>query len=231
MSTGNQKFKNNLDNSGRDSLENYLNKRTSDMEKPSPDENRFVSKVLLIGVIIVSLLYFAKDLSKNTFNPISSFVSGITFPINQPSPELLDRMGDRMVEMGYMGLTHDDLRDLRSEGVRATNISNIRALGFTDLTLEQAVMLANANVSSTFMAMMLELGYDLDIEDFVLLRRAGVTAHYTSNLHDLGFTDVTPEQLIRLRSIGVTTNLITQLQQEDEDITLDQIIRYRISNQ
>ncbi len=231
MSTGNQKLKNSLDNSDRDSLDDYLSKRNTDMEKPPPDENRFVSKVLLIGVIIVSLLYFAKDLSTNTFNPISSIVSGITFPINQPSPDLLNRMGDRMIEMGYMDLTHDDLRELRSEGVTATFISNVRALGFTDLTLEQAVMLANANVSSTFMAMMLELGYDLDIEDFVLLRRAGVTAHYTSNLHDLGFTEVTPEQLIRLRSIGVTINLIEQLQRDDEDVTLDQIIRYRISNQ
>ncbi len=234
MSTEDQKLKNNLKHSDRDSLDNYLSKRTAGSDNPKVDTNsdRIVSKVLLIAVIIVTGLYFAKDLSSITFNPVSSFVNSITFPINQPSEDLLNRMGARMVEMGYTGLTHDDLRELRSQGVTATYISNVRALGFTDLTLDESVLLANANVTSTFMAMMMELGYELDIEDFILLRRAGVTAHYTSNIHDLGFTDVTPEQLIRMRSIGVTPSLIERLQREEgSDISLDQIIRFRISNQ
>lgn len=232
MSTQDQKFKNKLRNSDHDSLDQYLSKRTSGMEKPPDDENRFVSKVLLTAIIIVTLLYFTKDLSTNIFNPITTFVNNITLPINQPSEDLLNRMGALMEEMGYIGLTHDDLRELRSEGVTATFISNVRALGFSDLTLDQTVLLANASVSSTFMAMMQELGYELSIEEFAQLRRAGVTAFYTSNIHDLGFTDVTTEQLIRMRSIGVTPSLIESLQQEQgEDITLDEIIRYRISNQ
>lgn len=118
---------------------------------------------------------------------------------------------------GLTDLTHDDLRDLRNEGFTATYISNFRSLGFTDLSLDDAVSLANANVSSAFMAMMIELGYILDIENFISLRRAGVTAHYTSNIHDLGYTDVIPEQLIRMRRIGVTPSLIERLQAERED--------------
>ncbi|MFO7799185.1 hypothetical protein [Rhodohalobacter sp.] len=141
-------------------------------------------------------------------------------------------MNDRMVEMGYIGLNNEELRDLRSKDVTATYISNIRALDFTELTLDEAVSLTQADASSAFIAMMLELGYEPTIEDIVNLRRAGVTAFYTSNIHDLGYRDVTMEQLIRMQRIGVTTSLIESLQEENgEDIPLEDIIRYRISNQ
>lgn len=82
------------------------------------------------------------------------------------------------------------------------------------------------------MAMMIELGYNLSIDDFVRLRNAGVTAHYASNVHDLGYTDVTVDQLVRMQRIGVSTSLIERLQQEPEkDVSLEEVIRYRISNQ
>lgn len=137
-----------------------------------------------------------------------------------------------MVEMGYAGLNHDDLRSLREDGVTATFISNVRSLGFTELTLDEARRLARADASSMFMAMMIELGYDLTIDEFIQLRDAGVTAFYTSNIHDLGYRDVTPEQLIRMQRIGLTTSLIERLQEErGEDIPLEDVIRYRISNQ
>ncbi len=71
-------------------------------------------------------------------------------------------MNARMVEMGYTEFTDDDLRDLRYEGGTATYISNVRSLGLTDLSLDDAVSLANANLSSAFMAMIIELGYNLD---------------------------------------------------------------------
>lgn len=232
MTAGDQKFKNKLRSSENDGLDDFLSKKTTHTGSPPPGNESFVSKVLLIAVIIVLGLYFVKDMSSGMVNPITAVVNTITATAAQPSEDLLNRMNALMIEMGYTDLTHDELRDLRGEGVTATYISNIRALGFTELTLEDAVRLANEDVSITFMAMMLELGYDLSIEDFLQLRRAGVTAHYTSNVHDLGYRDVTQEQLIRMRSIGVTPSLIERLQSEEgEDITMDQIIRYRISNQ
>jgi hypothetical protein len=78
----------------------------------------------------------------------------------------------------------------------------------------------------------MELGYEPTVEDLVNLRLAGVTAFYTSNVHDLGYRDVTMEQLIRMQQIGLTTSLIESQQAENgEDIPLEDIIRYRISNQ
>ena len=230
MSPSDQHLKNSLRNSDRDGLDHYLKENSSTADHRPPENNNFVSKVLLIAVIVVLGLYVVKDISSSSFNPLSAVV-GTFQSVGGPSESLLNSMNALMIEMGYTDLTHDDLRELRAEGVTATYISNIRALGFTELTLDEAVSLANSNVTTTFMAMMMELGYDLTIDEFAQLRRANVTAHYTSNVHDLGFRDVTKEQLIRMRSIGVTTNLIERLQQENVEITLEEIIRYRISNQ
>lgn len=230
MSSKDQRLRNNLSNSDRDGLDHFLKESSYDTDQQPPGNDNFVSRVLLIAVIVVLGLYFVKDVGNSVFNPLSAVVS--TFQsVGGPSEDLLNSMNELMIEMGYTDLTHDDLRELRSEGVTATYISNIRALGFTELTLDEAVSLANADASSTFMAMMMELGYDLTLEEFAQLRRANVTAHYTSNVHDLGFRDVTKDQLIRMRTIGVTTSLIEELQQENAEITMEEIIRYRISNQ
>lgn len=189
-------------------------------------------KFILVAAIVLIAFFLPRTIGNFSFNPppLTTIISNM---MNiGPSEDLLNRMNATMIEMGYTGLNHNDLRELRSEGVTATYISNIRSLGFTDLTLEQAVRMANANVSSAFLAMMMELGYELTIDEFIELRRAGVTAHFTSNIHDLGYMDVTTEQLLRMRRIGVTPALIEMLQEErGSDITLEEVIRYRISNQ
>lgn len=232
MNYKNRPIKNNLRDNEDDLLEDYLSKYENSDEETivEPPKNR--RNILAIGILVIAALIFFSNNNNNTvfINPVSALTNVIS--TGQPSESLLNSMNDRMVEMGYTGLSHDDLRELRSKGVTATYISNVRAVGFTDLTLDQAVSLAQANASSTFMAMMIELGYDLDVEDFVTLRRAGVTAHYTSNVHDLGYDDVTPEQLIRMRRIGLTTGMIENMQSErGDEVPLEEIIRYRISNQ
>lgn len=232
MSTDRYNLKNNLRNSEPDSLDDYLERaeKRSSTKNESPELPKPKRNYVAIAVFLIVGFFLVRGVSNFSFNPFSSFFQTVT--VNQPSDDLLNRMNDRMVEMGYTGLSFDDLRDLRSNDVTATYISNIRALGFTELTLDEAVSLAQADASSAFIAMMLELGYEPTIEDLVNLRRADVTAFYTSNIHDLGYRDVTIDQLIRMQRIGVTTSLIEQLQQENgEDIPLDEIIRYRISNQ
>lgn len=226
-----QKNKNRQSTSeSRDSLAEFLAKTDTTTISSDSSSSNFARNFLLVSIFVVLGLYFVQDISKISLNPINSIVNNINF--NGYSEDLLNRMNSLMVEMGYTDLTHEDLTELRDEGVTATYVSNIRSLGFTDLTLDDAVRLANADVSSQFMAMMIELGYDLTIDEFLELERAGVTAYYTSNVHDLGYTDVTTDQLIRMQRIGVSTNLIRTLQEErGEDISLEEIIRYRISNQ
>ncbi len=163
-----------------------------------------------------------------SINPISEFTTWVT----QPDEELLEGMGSWMEEMGYTGLTQEDLIELRQQGVTATYTSRIRDLGYTDLTLEQVVRLAQNDVSSQFTAMMKELGYELSVDELVQLRQHGVTAYFTSNMHDLGYTDITMDELIRLRDVGVTTSDVQQLMDETGgQPAIEEIIRYRISNQ
>lgn len=186
--------------------------------------------LLGVGVIAIMLFYIFSGSGGVSLNPLNWV--NTTFVVGGPSEDLLNRMGNRMIEMGYTGLSHDDLRQLRSDGVTATYISNVRGLGYDDLSLRDAVRLAKADASSRFIAMMIELGYPLTIDEIVKLREAGVTAHYTSNVHDLGYRDVTVDQLIRMRRIGVTPALIKRLQADrGQEIPLEDIIRYQISNQ
>lgn len=224
---------NHLKDEDSDPLDHYLEKaeREAESEPEKPVKSGRFRSFLLLFLIVGGGIYLIKNTGLGSFSPaiISNTISGTAM---DGSSDLLSRMGNRMEEMGYHGLSHDDLRDLRSDGVTATFISNVRALGYSELTLDQARSLARANASSAFIAMMMELGYDLDVEEIVSLRRAGVTAHYTSNLHDMGYRDVTKEQLIRMQRIGVTPELISELRQErGDDLPLEEIIRHRISNQ
>ncbi len=230
MKTQPGNLKNNLEDSDKDSLSEFLDKAEYTNESNKSENNNNFKKYILVGAILFFGLFVFRGFNNTSFSPFSLFSSAIT--TNQPSEDLLNRLGALMEEMGYIGLTHDDLRELRRNNLTATYVSNVRALGFTDLSLQDAVRMAKADASSAFIAMMIELGYDLDVDDIVRLRNAGVTAYYTSKIHDLGYRDVNIDQLIRLQRIGVSTSLIEQLQGErGEDLPLEEIIRYRISNQ
>lgn len=198
-------------------------------EKPS---SKLANYILLFAFITTLTFYAGSKLNFPTFelNPIENIVQGL----NQPSEDLLNRMGAWMEEMGYGELSHEELIALREEGVTATYTSQIREVGYTDVTLEQLVELQNADVSATFARMMKELGYELSVQNLIDLRRSGVTAFFTSNMMDLGYTmeELTQENLMRMRRIGVTHGLAEQLLNENGTrATVDELIRYRISNQ
>lgn len=196
---------------------------------------KWLKHILLAGFLGTFFLYAGitylgeSPVTAPVDNPIQTVQSWLT----QPNEDLLRGMGSWMEEMGYADLSREDLIALREQGVTATFVSRMRDLGYTALTLDQAVRLSQNDVSSTFAAMMKELGYELSIDELVNLRQHGVTAYYTSNLHDLGYTEVTLDELVRLRDTGVTTSEAEQLieQREGERPTIDELIRYHISNQ
>ncbi len=224
-------LKNQLRENEADPLDKYLDRaEKQDVSEPPKKSRRFRSLLALVVILIIGF-FMIQNSGIGSISPVTMF-TGSTTMTSSSSESLLHRMGDRMEEMGYTGLSHDDLRELRNDGVTATYISNVRALGYSDLTLEQSVSLAKANASSAFIAMMMELGYMLSVDEIITLRNAGITAHYTSHLHDMGYRDVTREQLIRMKRIGVTPELIEKLRAErGDDLPLEEVIRYRISNQ
>lgn len=230
MTSKSDRLKNHLRDSEEDQLSAYLDKAEKEADLQEPPKRGFFKNLIIVSLIVIFGFLAFRGTSTDVLSPVAIF-TGMAGQ-SGPSEDLLNRMNARMTEMGYNGLDHDDLRALRNDGVTATYISNVRALGYTDLTLDNAVTLAKANASSAFIAMMIELGYELDVNEIANLRTAGVTAHYTSNIHDLGYKNVTTDQLIRMRRIGVTPDLIRELKSErGDDVTLEEIIRYRISNQ
>lgn len=195
--------------------------------------NSKLANYILLFAFIATLTFYAGskfNFDSFTWNPIEN----IAQEFNQPSESLLIGMGEWMEEMGYGTLTREELIALREEGVTATYTSQIRDAGYTDVTLEQLVELQDADVSSTFTRMMKELGYELTIQDLIDLKRADITAYFTSNMMDLGYTmeELSKENLIRLGNIGVTHTLTERLiADRGERPTIDELIRYRISNQ
>lgn len=192
-----------------------------------------LANYILLFAFIATLTFYAGsklNFSSIQLNPIEKFVQ----ELSQPNEDLLNRMGAWMEEMGYGTLTHEQLTELREEGVTATYTSQIREAGYTSVTLEELVDLQNADVSGTFARMMRELGYDFTVQDLVDIRRAGVTAFFTSNMMDLGYSleELTKENLIRMRNIGVTHQQAERLIEErGAKPTVDELIRDRISNQ
>lgn len=189
-------------------------------------------KKILFAAFLGSFILYAgityTDASSSVENPFAAVQNWV----NQPNEELLEGMGNWMEEMGYTDLTREDLIDLRSKGVTATFTSRMHDLGYNDLSLDQIVDLRRNDVSSTFAAMMNELGYDLTADDLIELRQHDVTAYFTSNMHDLGYADITKEELIRLKDTGVETSEVQHLVEENDELpTIEELIRYHISNQ
>ena len=233
MTTKFKKLKEQLSNleDGSSLANSKLTKSKSSLSKGGNVGPKWLRYLLFSGFLAVFILYAGIKYvgSPNiSINPVSDFAAWV----NQPNEELLEGMGSWMEEMGYTGLSNEDLIELREQGVTATYTSRIRDLGYSDITLDEVVMLAQNDVSSTFAAMMKELGYNLSVEDLVQLRQHNVTAYFTSNMHDLGYTDITQEELIRLKDTGVTTSDVERLVEErGEQPGIEEIIRYNISNQ
>jgi len=176
---------------------------------------------------------FAEAATESSF--LREFTEGISDGFNTAryNEDLLAGMGTWMEEMGYTGLSREDLINLRDKGVTATYTNGIRELGYTEITLDEIIRLQDSDVSVRFAAMMQTLNYDLSVEDMVRLRRASVTASYTSNLHDLGYRDISLDELIRFKQVGVTTSDIKRLMRNDsgERPNIEEVLRYKISNQ
>jgi hypothetical protein len=233
MTTKFKKLKEQLTNleEGSTLANSKLSKNKSSLSKGGVFGPKWLRYLLFSGFLAVFILYAGiKYVGSPNFsiNPVNDFTAWV----NQPNQELLEGMGSWMEEMGYTGLSNEDLIELREQGVTATFTSRIRDLGYTDLTLDEVVMLAQNDVSSRFAAMMKELGYNLTVEELVDLRQHNVTAYFTSNMHDLGYTDITQEELIRLKDTGVSTSDVKRLVEErEEQPSVEDIIRYHISNQ
>lgn len=229
MSTKFRNLKNDLKDLEEDTT-SQLNQSSLDKSSNSGK----LSNYILLFAFIATLTFYVGSRFDFSEVSIDNPLDRIEQAINQPNEELLSGMGTWMTDMGYGELSREELLDLRSEGVTATYTNAIRDLGYTEVTLDQLVELQRADVSSTYARMMKELGYSLTVEELAETRRAGVTANFTSRMMDLGYTqeELTKENLMRMRGVDVTDRTASRLIEErGERPTIDELVRYKISNQ
>ncbi|MDX1639179.1 MAG: hypothetical protein R3281_14530 [Balneolaceae bacterium] len=73
-----------------------------------------------------------------------------------------------------------------------------------------------------------EMGYtNLTREDLIELREEGVTATFTSRMRDLGYTDLTLEELVRLRQNDVSATFSAMMRELGYDLSIEELIRLR----
>ncbi len=229
MSTKFRNLKNDLKDLEEDTVSQF---NGSKLDKSS-NSGKLSNYILLFAFIATLVFYVGSRIDFSNIN-IENPIDRIEQAINEPDQDLLNRMGDWMEEMGYGDLSNEELLALRREGVTATYTSGIRDVGYTDVTLDQLVDLQKADVSATYARMMKELGYSLTVQELAETRNAGVTANFTSRMMDLGYTkeELTKENLMRMKSVKVTDRLAGRLMEErGERLTIDELIRYKISNQ
>lgn len=140
----------------------------------------------------------------------------------------------RLHDIGFTSITLEDLVALQRAGITANEIKQFQDIGYTDATIAELAEVGRAEASPTYARMMKELGYDLTMEELANTRRNGVTANFTSRMMDIGYTkeELTKENLIRLRSVDVTHQLAeNRIEALGYKPSVDELIRYRISNQ
>lgn len=77
-------------------------------------------------------------------------------------------------------------------------------------------------------AWMEEMGYtDLTREDLIDLREEGVTATFTSRMRDLGYTDLNLDDLVRLRQNDVSSTFSAMMRELGYELSIDELIRLR----
>ena len=227
MSTKFRNLKNDLKDLEDDTV-SQLNQGTLDKNSNSGK----LSNYILLAAFIATLIFYVG--SRIDYSGINDLPDRIEQAINEPNEELLQGMGTWMTELGYGELSREELIDLRREGVTATETQRLHDIGYTDITLAQLVELQNAGASAEYARMMKELGYTFSVEEVAETRRAGVTDNFTSRMMDLGYTkeELTKENLMRLRGVNVTDGIAARLiEQRGERPTIDELVRYRISNQ
>lgn len=115
-------------------------------------------------------------------------------------------------KLGYGNLSFDDLIALRHHGVGPDYISSMNAYGFGHLSADQLMELRNNGVTPGFIDGMKKLGYgSVPVDEFISLRVQGVTPEYVKQMNSAGFGRLSTEKLVEMRIHGVDPVYIGQL--------------------
>jgi hypothetical protein len=115
--------------------------------------------------------------------------------------------------LGYTNINAEDLVRFRIHGVSPELIRALAASGYRNVPAEDLVRFRIHGVSPEFIREMGSFGYtNVPAEDLVRFRIHGVSSDFVHALSDLGYKHVASEDLVRMRIHGVTPEFIREVE-------------------
>lgn len=134
----------------------------------------------------------------------------------------------RLVADAGLRATTDELIQLRSHGVTAKYIAEVRASGFGDLHVKTLIDFRNHGVGTDFLREIKASGFEFSPRDVIELRNHGISADYLSDIKSAGFGSLTADQIRDLRNHGVEPSMLRALHESGyKDIEVREVIRLR----
>jgi hypothetical protein len=111
-----------------------------------------------------------------------------------------------------------------------TFISDMRALGYSNLSQEQVFSMAVHDVTRKYVRDLRSLGVaGASADDLITMRIHNVTIEYIKELQSMGYAKLQPDQLVTMRIHDATTGFIKQLKALGYDHpSIDQLVTMRI---
>ncbi|HVG21123.1 MAG TPA: M56 family metallopeptidase [Blastocatellia bacterium] len=123
-------------------------------------------------------------------------------------------------DLGYTGLSADDLMGLKRQAAAPEFIREMNALMSQRLSVNQLTAFRIHGVTPKFVNELRSLGLaDLSADQLVAFRIHGVTPEYISDLNRAGYADLSADSLTAFRVYGVTPAFIQQM----KDLGFDRI--------
>jgi len=118
-----------------------------------------------------------------------------------------------------IGITVEELIELREHDVDADYLHAVRSAGFSGLSVEQIIELHEHEVDADYLKALRDAGFsDLRIEQVVELREHDVDADYLRAIRDAGFTDLSVEQIVELREHDVDADYLQAMRKHGIDV-------------
>ena len=131
----------------------------------------------------------------------------------QPGVQTKGDYVSELRRLGYTNLTVDELIDLKSHGVSIEFIEGLKKEGQTDLSVEHLLKLRSHGIQPDLIRSLKASGYsNLGIDQLLRLRMHGVTPQFVSEMGAAGFPRLPLEALVKARQHGVSPAFIKDLQ-------------------
>ncbi|MBV9613809.1 MAG: M56 family metallopeptidase, partial [Acidobacteriaceae bacterium] len=118
---------------------------------------------------------------------------------------------DEIRAAGLTNITVDELIALKSQGVTADYIRQIRATGLNP-RIHDLIAMKAVGVSPEYIKTIRSSWPDVSVHDLIALRAQGIEPADAAQFHQLGLKDITVHHLISLKAVGVTPDYIRELQ-------------------